>query len=370
MATDEIVAKFISEQLRPQNLKKQGMLLSKNPTFINRPNGVTNMDFSEIIETQNMPESNVQPSLGSQVLTGLKGVASNIGKLAEKPETWRNLSNVLSVIAAPGNPQLSNVLQNISQSINTNIENKKNRDFQIVTARNALEKSRNIQKLKDMEKTKQKNIDFVSKLTETGSEIVDPNEINEINEKYVTEVVSPGTGEKIKVLNRKELQKVTNQAKEQVKYNKSVITNNKSLIKNTLNKLITQGGKLTDVGKQMSTTKALQPFNKYFDKKYTNMTGLLNVIKANLSFNALQEMRDNSPTGGALGQITERELELLGSTVAALDIGMTEDQIIDSLITIRDSLERVNKNLITDPKKIIKGDVESDRPKKTFLRGD
>ena len=259
MATDEIVAKFISEQLRPQNLKKQGMLLSKNPTFINRPNGVTNMDFSEIIETQNMPESNVQPSLGSQVLTGLKGVASNIGKLAEKPETWRNLSNVLSVIAAPGNPQLSNVLQNISQSINTNIENKKNRDFQIVTARNALEKSRNIQKLKDMEKTKQKNIDFVSKLTETGSEIVDPNEINEINEKYVTEVVSPGTGEKIKVLNRKELQKVTNQAKEQVKYNKSVITNNKSLIKNTLNKLITQGGKLTDVGKQMSTTKALQP---------------------------------------------------------------------------------------------------------------
>ena len=100
------------------------------------------------------------------------------------------------------------------------------------------------------------------------------------------------------------------------------------------------------------------------------MTGLLNVIKANLSFNALQEMRDNSPTGGALGQITERELELLGSTVAALDIGMTEDQIIDSLITIRDSLERVNKNLITDPKKIIKGDVESDRPKKTFLRGD
>jgi hypothetical protein len=175
MATDEIVAKFISKQLRPQNLKKQGMLLSKNPTFINRPNGVTNMDFSEIIETQNMPESNVQPSLGSQVLTGLKGVASNIGKLAEKPETWRNLSNVLSVIAAPGNPQLSNVLQNISQSINTNIENKKNREFQIVDARN---------------KSKQKDIQTINYYLQKGFTIPKENKDYDKDLMFNTELPS------------------------------------------------------------------------------------------------------------------------------------------------------------------------------------
>jgi hypothetical protein len=39
-----------------------------------------------------------------------------------------------------------------------------------------------------------------------------------------------------------------------------------------------------------------------------DLRALLDTIGANLAFNELGEMRSNSPTGGALGQVTEREL--------------------------------------------------------------
>lgn len=42
-------------------------------------------------------------------------------------------------------------------------------------------------------------------------------------------------------------------------------------------------------------------------------------IDANLAFDRLQAMRDASPTGGALGQVTEKELELLKASVANLN---------------------------------------------------
>ena len=54
-------------------------------------------------------------------------------------------------------------------------------------------------------------------------------------------------------------------------------------------------------------------------------------------------MRDASPTGGALGQVSERELDFLQSASGALDIGMSEDNLINSLAEIKKSLERLNK---------------------------
>jgi hypothetical protein len=45
---------------------------------------------------------------------------------------------------------------------------------------------------------------------------------------------------------------------------------------------------------------------------------VLNTIKSNVGFQALQEMRANSPTGGALGAISERELYYLQSTLGDL----------------------------------------------------
>jgi hypothetical protein len=62
----------------------------------------------------------------------------------------------------------------------------------------------------------------------------------------------------------------------------------------------------------------------------------LTTIKANLGFDRLQQMRDASPTGGALGQVAVQELVALQSTVASLDAGQSPKQLREAL----DKIER------------------------------
>jgi hypothetical protein len=61
----------------------------------------------------------------------------------------------------------------------------------------------------------------------------------------------------------------------------------------------------------------------------------LETIKGNLGFDRLQEMRDNSPTGGALGQVAVQELMALQSTVASLDQAQSDEQLRRNLDKIR-----------------------------------
>lgn len=57
----------------------------------------------------------------------------------------------------------------------------------------------------------------------------------------------------------------------------------------------------------------------------------LTTIKANLGFDRLQEMRDLSPTGGALGQVAVQELQALQATVASLDQYQSPKELRKSL---------------------------------------
>jgi hypothetical protein len=50
-----------------------------------------------------------------------------------------------------------------------------------------------------------------------------------------------------------------------------------------------------------------------------NLSAKLGTIKANLGFDRLQQMRQESPTGGALGAVAVQELNALQSTVSSLD---------------------------------------------------
>lgn len=61
----------------------------------------------------------------------------------------------------------------------------------------------------------------------------------------------------------------------------------------------------------------------------------LDTIKAILGFNTLSEMRKASPTGGALGQVSERELKLLTSARASLDQAQSPEQLRDRLTEIK-----------------------------------
>lgn len=55
-------------------------------------------------------------------------------------------------------------------------------------------------------------------------------------------------------------------------------------------------------------------------QKWANIEAKVNSLKAQVGFQALADMRANSPTGGALGSVSEQENRLLQSTVAPLDL--------------------------------------------------
>lgn len=62
----------------------------------------------------------------------------------------------------------------------------------------------------------------------------------------------------------------------------------------------------------------------------------LDSIKANIGFDKLQDMRDNSPTGGALGQVSEWELVLLQSVLGSLEQAQSKEQFVYYLNRIKE----------------------------------
>lgn len=70
-----------------------------------------------------------------------------------------------------------------------------------------------------------------------------------------------------------------------------------------------------------------------------NLSATLDTIKANIGFEELQRMRDNSPTGGALGQVTEKEIAFLQSVLGSLDQGQSPQQL-------RENLQRAKTEII------------------------
>lgn len=69
----------------------------------------------------------------------------------------------------------------------------------------------------------------------------------------------------------------------------------------------------------------------------------LDTIKANIGFGELQQMRDNSPTGGALGQVSERELAFLQSTITNIEQAQSQEQLQANLKLLRDYLSQATE---------------------------
>jgi hypothetical protein len=59
--------------------------------------------------------------------------------------------------------------------------------------------------------------------------------------------------------------------------------------------------------------------------------GFLEAIKANVGFDRLAAMRAESPTGGALGAITERELAFLQSVLGSLNLDMPDNVLLENI---------------------------------------
>jgi hypothetical protein len=71
-----------------------------------------------------------------------------------------------------------------------------------------------------------------------------------------------------------------------------------------------------------------------------NLEANLSTIKANLGFDRLQQMRDASPTGGALGQVAIQELVALQASIASLDIQQSPAQLKQNLNKIQEHYKK------------------------------
>ncbi|MCK9320301.1 hypothetical protein, partial [Methanoculleus sp.] len=66
----------------------------------------------------------------------------------------------------------------------------------------------------------------------------------------------------------------------------------------------------------------------------------LDTLKANIAFGELTAMREASKTGGALGQVSDREGKLLANALGALDQGQSPEQFKAQLEKIKNSINK------------------------------
>lgn len=78
---------------------------------------------------------------------------------------------------------------------------------------------------------------------------------------------------------------------------------------------------------------------------------IVETIQANLSFDKLMEIKASSKTGGGLGNVTERELDLLMSSVENLDIGLDDATLSQNLANVIKYYESFKKSQMNDVKR-------------------
>ena len=97
---------------------------------------------------------------------------------------------------------------------------------------------------------------------------------------------------------------------------------------------------LQDIGRTLSlietsklpTTGFTGSFLSFFGgTEARDLKSTLDTIRANVGFEKLQQMRNASPTGGALGQVSEMENRLLQSVLGSLEQSQSKEQLVFNL---------------------------------------
>ncbi len=90
-----------------------------------------------------------------------------------------------------------------------------------------------------------------------------------------------------------------------------------------------------------------KPLSKISGSEANDVRATIDTIKANLGFAELQEMRNNSPTGGALGQVAVQEIAYLQSVMANLETSQSPEQLRKNLKSVRNQIIASNNRTKT-----------------------
>jgi len=132
---------------------------------------------------------------------------------------------------------------------------------------------------------------------------------------------------------------------------------------NAIDNLLGDETSLSDLGNAITasgTREALIEKGARFLGTPTQTTALtyLDQIKANSGFKELQEMREASPTGGALGAISERELDLLITASSGIKEGMNPKEFYEQLMQMRNGILKIKEEGILSVDDILSRSVK------------
>lgn len=88
-----------------------------------------------------------------------------------------------------------------------------------------------------------------------------------------------------------------------------------------------------------------------------NFAQTLSTIKANIAIDKLQEMRNNSKTGGALGNVSDKDMALLQATLGSVDLAQSPDKLVQNLRRIKQLYAKVQTSLKADTTDVTEGTV-------------
>jgi hypothetical protein len=102
---------------------------------------------------------------------------------------------------------------------------------------------------------------------------------------------------------------------------------------------------ITDIKGRLANESAFNPFDNntgIFGYAMSHVAGTdahdtknaIDTIEASIGFDRLQKMRDDSPTGGALGQVSNIELALLRQSLGSLKQSSSREQFVKNLNSI------------------------------------
>lgn len=152
----------------------------------------------------------------------------------------------------------------------------------------------------------------------------------EIAEKLET----PGAREAQVLRARSEAQRLENMPK--VELSVANRQQQAGLVKETIDAALKETGFFTTGG--VGRLAAAVPGTPAYD-----LARRIETIKANIGFGELQRMRDESPTGGALGQVAVQELTYLQSALGNLDQAQSREELEKNLRNIRSIIERYER---------------------------
>lgn len=207
---------------------------------------------------------------------------------------------------------------------------------------------------KAVEAQKKEHLNYIRDLKKDKITPLSKNEdINKYPQSVIVQVDNPATGETSTYINRGEYKSLFNDARKDLGRIKKT-RQQLDTVESAIDKLLTVNkdgeATLTQLGHDAAADNIMDAGLQSFLSRAggagsTAAKAYIDQIKANLGFRELQDMRDNSKTGGALGSVSNIEIGFLQAAQSILRMNLKTEDMINALKELKQKVNLVRKDL-------------------------